>query len=135
MPSSSMGVDFRDVNDDGRPDLIYTALSGETFSVRLNQGKGSFEDFTYQSGIGIVSSGMSGWAVGAYDFDQDGHKDLFISNSHVSENVHLYSHYFYKQRNAVFRNMGGGKFRDATAQTSRWPGRFRGRTEDVLSAT
>jgi hypothetical protein len=117
VPSSSMGADFRDVDDNGLPDLIYTALSGETFSVRLNQGKGLFEDFTYQSGIGIGASGMSGWAVGAYDFDQDGHKDLFVSNSHVSENVQLYSHYTYKQRNAVFRNLGGGRFRNVTGES------------------
>jgi len=27
LPLSSMGVDFRDLNDDGRPDLIVTALA------------------------------------------------------------------------------------------------------------
>ena len=46
---------------------------------------------------------MSGWGTGAYDFDNDGHKDLFIANGHVSENIELYGHHRYRQPNAVFQ--------------------------------
>jgi hypothetical protein len=60
---------------------------------------------------------MSGWGVGAYDFDNDGYKDVFITNSHVNENVHKYSHLQYKQHNAVFRNQRDGTFRNITAET------------------
>jgi enediyne biosynthesis protein E4 len=112
VPASSMGVDFRDLNGDGRPDLVITALAGEVFTVRLNAGGGLFDDFTYQSGIGLSANVMSGWSAGAYDFDNDGNKDVFITNSHVSENVHSYSHHFYKQHNAVFRNNGKAVFTD-----------------------
>ena len=46
----------------------------------------------------------------SYDFDNDGHKDLFTANSHVSENIGAYSHHRYRQPNALFRGVGGGRF-------------------------
>ena len=117
VPASSMGVDFRDINNDGRPDLVLTALAGEVFSVRLNAGGGLFDDYSYQSGIGMAAVSMSGWSVGAYDFDNDGRKDLFLTNSHVSENVHAFSHLYYKQHNAVFHNRGNAKFENLSASS------------------
>lgn len=115
VPASSMGADFRDLNNDGYPDLIMTALAGETFSVRLNMGGKGFEDATYKSRIGLASSLLSGWSAGAFDLDNDGYKDLFFTNSHVSENVHLYSHHEYRQANAVFRDLGDS-FASVTGQ-------------------
>jgi len=115
VPASSMGVDFRDLDGDGKPDLIVTALEGETFTVRKNIGAGLFSDTTYQSGIGLASNVMSGWSVGAFDFDNDGYKDLFFTNSHASENVDKYSFRHYRQHNAVFRNRRDGTFLNVSA--------------------
>ena len=39
-PVSGMGVDFRDINNDGLPDLFFTALPDETFPLYINAGKG-----------------------------------------------------------------------------------------------
>ena len=116
VPISGMGADFRDLNNDGRPDLIVTALEGETFPLYLNEGHGFFTPATYQTGIGFASRRMSGWGVGAYDFNNDGFKDLFVANAHVSENVGLYGKHQYRQPNAVFLNTGKAMFRDVTAQ-------------------
>jgi hypothetical protein len=116
LPLSSMGVDFRDLNDDGRPDLIVTALGGETFPLYLNSGHGLFESSTYPSGLGFQTLRMSGWGIGAYDFDNDGHKDLFTANSHVSENADFYGRDRYRQPNALFRNLGNGRFENVTPQ-------------------
>jgi len=41
---SGMGADFRDINNDGRPDIWYTALEKETFPLLINQGGGVFDD-------------------------------------------------------------------------------------------
>ena len=38
---SGMGVDFRDFDNDGRPDIVATALAGETFPLFRNRGRGS----------------------------------------------------------------------------------------------
>src|SRR5262249_18289840 len=78
--------------------------------------KGLFIDSTYQAGIGLATNTMSGWGIGAYDFDNDGARDLFAANSHVSENVHLYGHHQYRQANAAFRNQRDGSFRNVTNQ-------------------
>jgi hypothetical protein len=115
VPVSSMGVDFRDFDGDGRPDIIITALEGETFPLFFNDGNGFFTAATYQAGIGFSSRRMSGWGVGAYDFDNDGAKDLFTANAHSDENIGLFRSYSYRQSNAVFRNTGSRTFRDVSA--------------------
>ena len=47
---SNMGADFRDFTNDGLPDIAITALSGETFPLFQNRGKGQFRDIGYSSG-------------------------------------------------------------------------------------
>ena len=91
MAPSSMGVDFRDLNNDGHADLFVTALAREVFPLFLNDGKGLFTDASYRMKTGLATMRMSGWGTGAYDFENDGHKDLFTANSHVTENIHLYT--------------------------------------------
>ena len=43
-PVSSMGTDFRDYDNDGKPDIVTVALNGETFPLFRNTGGGSFAD-------------------------------------------------------------------------------------------
>jgi enediyne biosynthesis protein E4 len=115
VPVSSMGVDFRDWDNNGRPSLLVTALGGETFPLFHNEGNGLFSDDSYKAGIGFRSFQMSGWGAGIQDFDNDGYKDLFTANSHVSENADVDTQQHYRQPNAVFRNMHDGTFRDVSS--------------------
>jgi hypothetical protein len=80
---SGMGVDFRDYNNDGYPDIVYVALDGQTFPLLKNTGKGDFEETTAQTGIRRLSLRMAGYGPGLYDFDNDGWKDLFVTRGHV----------------------------------------------------
>jgi hypothetical protein len=116
IPVSSMGVDFRDWNNDGKPSLFVTALGRETFPLFRNEGTGSFSVDTYKAGIGFASLKMSGWGNGIYDFDNDGFKDLFTANSHVSDNADDDPQQHYRQANAVFQNLQDGTFRDVSTQ-------------------
>ena len=116
VPVSSMGVDFRDWDNSGRPSLIVTALGSETFPLFHNEGGGLFSDDSYKAGIGFRSFQMSGWGAGIQDFDNDGHKDLFTANSHVSENADVDGQQHYRQSNAVFRNMHNGTFHDVSSE-------------------
>jgi hypothetical protein len=116
VPVSSMGVDFRDWNNDGRPSLFVTALGGETFPLYRNEGNGLFSIDTYPAGTGFATFRMSGWGAGIVDFDNDGYKDLFSANSHVSANADIDPQQHYLQANAVFKNLGNGTFTDVSAQ-------------------
>ena len=111
-PVSSMGVDFRDYDNDGLPDLSITALQGETFPLFRNLGKGQFRDTTYSAKMGPLTVRSSGWSNTFADFDNDGWKDLFIAASHVTDNIAEFSSDTYNQRNLLLLN-NQGKFEDA----------------------
>jgi hypothetical protein len=111
-PVSSMGVDFRDYDNDGKPDIAVTAINGETFPIFHNDGRGMFHDATYSSRIGPLSIQRSGWASAFVDFDNDSWKDLFASGAHVNDLVEKFEPAVYRQANAVFLNTGSGTFED-----------------------
>lgn len=113
-PVSSMGADFRDYDNDGHPDILVTALAGETFPLFRNLGQGLFQDATYASRVGPLSSGRSGWGAAFVDLDNDGWKDIFTANSHVDDRAETY-----KESNSIYRNLGNGKFEDAGMATGR----------------
>ncbi len=107
---SSMGADWKDVDNDGLPDLFITALANETFPLFRNLGNGLFQDATYRSRIGAASIPHSGWGTGIFDFDLDGWKDIFSANGDVQDNTEVFSNRTSKQRNQVFLNKAGGAF-------------------------
>jgi enediyne biosynthesis protein E4 len=115
---SNMGVDFRDWNNDGLPDLFVTALGGDSFPLLRNEGNGLFSTDDYKAGVGLQSVRMSGWGAGIYDFDNDGYKDLFSANSHVNVNTDPESGpgQQYRQSNAVFQNLHSGSFQDVSVE-------------------
>jgi hypothetical protein len=124
---SGMGTDFRDLDNDGYPDIVIVALDGETFPLFKNTGKGSFTEVTRESGMTKLSLPMSGYSPMIADFDNDGWKDIFVSRGHVqslaSTNLQI------EQPNTVFRNLGGMKFAALTAEagfTAQAPSRHRG---------
>ena len=75
-PCWAMGAVVGDYNNDGRPDLLVTCLSGVV--LYRNNGDGTFTDVTKASGLGSDH----GWATGAAfgDYDSDGWADLFVSH-------------------------------------------------------
>src|ERR1700746_562604 len=84
---SGMGVVFQDYDNDGRADVIVTKLPREIYGVYHNEGGGLFSYRSLETGLGMLSSGSSGWGVGLEDFDNDGWKDLFVAQGHVLDNV------------------------------------------------
>ncbi len=105
---SGMGADFRDVDNDGYPDIVFVALPAETFPFYRNTGKGAFEDASASSGLNWFSRAMGGYSPELYDFDDDGWKDLFVSRGHVQANTT--DRDVVNQHNSIFRNLGNGKF-------------------------
>lgn len=112
---SGMGSDFRNVNNDGFPDIWYTAVEHESFPLLINSKRGDFDDRTAASGLQATSQ-MSGWGNGMFDFDNDGWKDLFVARANVMDNIsELIPTRHYPEPNSVFRNLGNGKFEDVSA--------------------
>ena len=112
---SGMGVDFRDVNNDGYPDIVYVALKSQTFPLYLNTGKGDFTEATAETGMRALSLPMAGFGPALYDFDNDGWKDLFVTRGHVTS---VYPPGFkFAEPNTVFHNPGAsGKWTAFTAE-------------------
>ena len=114
-PLSGMGSDFRDVNNDGLPDIWHTAVEFETFPLYQNNGNGDFDDVTSRGGLGSTAA-MSGWGNGIADFDNDGWKDLFVARSQVLDTISLHvPNRSYPEPNTIFRNLGNGRFEDVSA--------------------
>src|SRR5271163_310095 len=112
---SGMGLDFRDFDNDGYPDIVFVALNNQTFPLLRNTGKGDFREVTTESGMRDPSRQMSGFGAGLYDFDNDGWKDLFVSRGHV-ESISQPGQPV-DQPNTVFRNLGaGGKWAPLTEE-------------------
>ncbi len=112
---AGMGADFRDLDNDGRADIFHTAMFGDTFPLYRNLGAGQFEDVTVTSKLATFTSRMTGWGAGAFDFDNDGYKDLFTANSEILDNAMEVEHRPYALPNAVFRNKGALTFEDLSA--------------------
>lgn len=112
---SGMGVDFRDLDNDGYPDIVMVALDNETFPVFLNTGKGSFREVTAQTGMTALSRTMAGYGPALADFDNDGWKDLLVTRGHVQSPL-MAPRVTVDQHNSVFRNLGRGKWQVLTEE-------------------
>lgn len=112
---SGMGVDFRDLNNDGWPDLVLVALENETFPVYQNDGKGGFIEMTARSGMTTLSNPMAGYSPNIADFDNDGWKDIFVSRGHV-QSPNMAGRTVIDQNNTIFRNLGNGRWSALTRE-------------------
>jgi len=114
---AGMGTEIADYDGDGLPDIFLTAFSREYNTLFRNRGKLVFEDVTLKAGL---QSGFLPLAFGTrlFDFNNDGLLDIFITNGHVTDNIELYdSALTYKQTDLLYQNLGGGRFRDVSAES------------------
>ncbi len=96
LPVKSNGATFADINNDGFPDLFIANRNDEN-KIYLNDGLGHFRDVT--SSYLQKNICLSNGAVFA-DFDNDGYKDLYLTN--VGSNV-------------LYKNVQGLFFKDVTS--------------------
>ncbi len=110
---SGMGVDARDIDNDGRPDVFETAMVGETMPFFWNSGHGIFEERTFTSGLAPFTQRKSGWSNGIYDFNNDGWKDLFAACGDVMDKEGFFAARV-PQSNSIFLNLANGTFVDGS---------------------
>ena len=111
---AGMGADFRDIDNDGRPDIFVVGMIGDTFPLFLNRGR-DFVDATSRSGVAKASAGRTAWGNGVFDFDNDGWKDLFTCNASILDNSEEIDRLPSKLPNSVLRQIAPGRFEDVSA--------------------
>jgi enediyne biosynthesis protein E4 len=117
-----MGVAVGDYDNDGRGDVYLTALEGDR--LFHNEGGGRFQDVTKSSGILNADFGTSAAWV---DYDRDGRLDLFVANYvrwspktdlrcslDGATKSYCTPESYTGTASKLFRNLGGGKFSDAS---------------------
>lgn len=112
-PESGMGTDFGDYDGDGRLDLFVTNIDLEPNRLHRNNGDDTFIDATVQAGLGEMAILYSGFGTRFVDYDNDGDLDIFVTNGHPLDNVHLFRDgvsyaedpFLLENTNGVFRNV------------------------------
>ena len=113
-PQAGMGVSIGDYNRDGLLDIVKTNFAGDTDSLYMNLGDGSFDDRTYQAGLGI-NTRLLGWGVSFIDIDNDGWLDILVANGHVYPEVDgTQVDAAYAERKYLYRNLRNGQFEDVS---------------------
>jgi hypothetical protein len=127
------GVTVGDYDNDGFEDIFITYY-GQNVLYR-NNGDGTFTDVTRQAGL--LYDGNTRWGSGCtfFDYDRDGHLDLFVANYvdlHMDKiprpGANPYCNFkgvavncgprgLPTPRNYLYRNQGNGTFRDVSLET------------------
>ncbi|MBV9406342.1 MAG: CRTAC1 family protein [Acidobacteriaceae bacterium] len=110
---AGMGVAVADYDGDGFLDIAKTNFSGDLTSLYHNDDGKFFTDVSREAGLGKRQ--LLGWGAAFVDVDDDGWRDLVIANGHVYpeiEGKQLGDTYL--QPTILYRNLGNGKFQDAT---------------------
>jgi len=124
LTQGGMAVSAADYDGDGYLDIAKTNFSDDTPDLYRNNGDGTFADVTFAAGLGGHPEVM-GYGIGFLDYDNDGWKDLFMANGHVSPEIDAYHvNVTYAEPKLLYHNVpavgGGRKFTDVS--TTSGPG-------------
>jgi hypothetical protein len=103
-PVASMGVEFKDYDNDGWPDL-FVANDGINAYLYHNQRDGTFKEIGLLSGMALTGQGktMAAMCISLGDYDNDGWLDLFITD-------------FQRNSDHLWHNDGHGNFDEVSDQ-------------------
>lgn len=103
---SSMGPSVGDVNRDGMLDLYVPDM--DYGCLMINRGD-YFEDRTTRAGLAVICGQYVGWGGVLFDYDNDGHLDLYVANGDA--------HKEFADEAVLVRNDGRGNFIDVAKQS------------------
>jgi len=113
----TMAVECADWNHDGWLDFFTTSYQRQLATLYESKQGVYFEDVTRQTGAGADTYPHVTWGTGFVDFDNDGHRDLFIACGHLIDNVDQFDDTTsYLARNIVLQNLGQGRFVNVSDQ-------------------
>jgi hypothetical protein len=120
LAQANMGVALGDLQGRGLADLFVTHLTEETPTLWVQGPRGTFGDATGLAGLASPRWQGTGFGTVLGDFDHDGTLDVAVVNGRVrrrDENAQgaVRSYWEpYQERNQLFANRGGGRFRDVS---------------------
>jgi hypothetical protein len=100
IAKAGMGVDARDIDDDGDADLLVVNLSNESDSLFRNEGE-FFTDITAVAGLGTASRPFTRFGLGLVDFDNDGLLDVYQAAGRVARQSPRYADDPYAEPNLL----------------------------------
>lgn len=94
------GVATGDINNDGLPDIFFTANSKGNNKLYLNKGNFKFEDITEKAGV----KGMADWCSGVTmaDINSDGFLDIYVSTVSGRYNLKGHNELYINNRDNTF---------------------------------
>ena len=108
---SGMGVDAKDLDDDGDEELLVVNLDGESDSLYRNDGA-FYRDATAAAGLRAVSRPFTRFGTAWMDFNNDGWLDLFQANGRVGQQAEHYGDDPYAEPSLIFRGSAAGTFEE-----------------------
>jgi len=144
---SSMGGDIADINNDGHPEIISTdMLAADNYRLKamsafdpyhledakyranyhyqigqnclhLNDGQGRFQEIAMLAGVAATDWS---WGALAFDFENDGNKDLFVSNG-IQRDLMYMDFRDFMANNNMYVKMARGESVDYPALTAQMP--------------
>ncbi len=113
----AMGVDAADYDRSGKPHLLVGNFSNQMLGLYHNEGNGLFVDEAPRSSVGRASLLRLAFGVFFFDYDLDGHQDIFAANGHIDEEIgRVQPKVTFAQPPLLFHNTGKGRFEDVTAK-------------------
>ena len=89
--TASMGIAVGDYQNNGQLAIFDTTFSDDYKPFYRNEGDGNLTDISYQLGIAEVSVPFLSWGDAFMDYDNDGWKDLLMSDGHVYPEADKYN--------------------------------------------
>jgi hypothetical protein len=117
---AGMGVEAGDLDGSGRPSLFVTNYQGLPNIFFRNQGRLTFQDYSFPSGLGGPSVSRLGFGTVLLDADLDGRLDVAVANGHVEMNAHRLLGVGAAQQAQLFVGDGTGRFRDVSDQAGKY---------------
>ena len=114
---AGMGVDAADYDHSGHASLLISNFANQMVSLYHNEGNGIFVDEAPQSEVGRATLVTLGFGCFFFDYDNDGWQDIFVADGHIENEIErVQKRVSYAEPPHLFRNLGGGKFTEVTAQ-------------------
>ena len=114
---AGMGADAADYDRSGHASVMISNFANQMVSLYHNEGNGLFVDEAPQSEVGRATLVTLGFGCFFFDYDNDGWQDIFVADGHIEDQIErVQKRVSYAEPPHLFRNLGGGKFTEVTAQ-------------------